>query len=89
MEAVAGMVRPLVTIGLVAALIYMAIAQHDDNARGAAVNLVTAVVAFWFGTRQAEVVTNAAAKLAETTAAVQAGTGNGGPLPTPPPPPQG
>lgn len=81
MEAISGMVRPIVTLGLVAALIYMAIAQHDDNARGAAVNLVTAVVAFWFGTRQSEVVTNAAAKLAQTQAEIVAGTGPGIPAP--------
>jgi hypothetical protein len=64
-----GLVRPLVTVGLVAALVYMAVVQSDENARAAALTLGTSVVSFWFGTRQADKAADAAIAVAKQAAA--------------------
>lgn len=49
-----GLVRPSVTTGFVAAIIYMALVQALPEAQSTVNNLGIAVVSFWFGTRTAD-----------------------------------
>jgi hypothetical protein len=55
-----GLVRPAVTGGLVAAIVYLGVVQGSDEAVSTILNLGIAVVSFWFGTRTADKAADAA-----------------------------
>ena len=63
-----GLVRPLVTGGLVAAVIYMAVATENRDAAIALIGLTSMALTFWFKDRAADKAAEAAVDVAKSNA---------------------